>query len=664
MAAEKLLPLPEQVTRGAAPDTSLSLPPPSTHLSLGPRLRFVRLELHDQGGMGRVWVARDTSLDRDVALKELHPELVSNPNVLARFLREARITGQLEHPGVVPVYEFAESYDQESPFYTMRFVKGRTLTTAAQEYCQKRAAGEDTSLDLSALLHAFVMVCNTVGYAHSRGVIHRDLKGQNVILGDFGEVVLLDWGLAKVVGQHDGDLDPAAGPSEDDPVDTDLTQPGLAMGTPASMAPEQAAGQVDQIDHRTDIYGLGGMLYEILTGKPPFTGSSTREVLRKVLEVDPVAPRLLWPDVPHGLEAVCLRALAKEPLDRFPSAKEMGDAVQQWQEAERRLAEQALRASEEKYHSLADLIPGIVWTSRPDGWIDYANQFWFKFTGLTMAQTEGAGWAVVLHPDDLPRVSELWTKALQSGEPIEVDYRVKREDGVYRWFLAQARPVRDPDGKISKWFGMLTEIEDQKRGEKELARQNSLMQLLHQATVSAYEATSVTEAFQAVIDLACAFTQWPIAHVYVLGSRNPPELLPAPIWHLDRSEEFKEFVQETATTRLAEGAGLPGRVLADQAPVWIMDVSRDNNFPRAKAAAKLGIKGAFGVPVTTSTGVRAVLEFFTCEAEKPDEMLVQSMAQIGVQLGQVLERRLAKGDLSESTDEAENLIRASFQSNS
>jgi serine/threonine-protein kinase len=318
------------------------------------------------------------------------------------------------------------------------------------------------------------VVCNTVGYAHSRGVIHRDLKGANVILGDFGEVVVLDWGLAKLMGKAD---DPDEGGAGDDGMDAEelgLTQYGQAMGTPASMPPEQAAGQQDQINHRTDIYGLGAMLYEILTGEPVFTGPSTREVLRKVMEEEPKPPRQVCPDIPAGLEAVCLRALSKKPEDRYAAAKELADAVQQWQEAERRSAEEALRASEAQYRSLADLIPGIVWTARPDGWIDFANEFWFRFTGLTMEQTEGAGWASAIHPDDVPRVAELWTKSLHSGEPIEVDYRIKRAaDGKYRWFLAQARPVRDQDGRIVKWFGMLTEIEGQKRkwsGKKRAAK--------------------------------------------------------------------------------------------------------------------------------------------------------------------------------------------------
>src|SRR5262249_7665492 len=383
--------------------------------------------------------------------------------------------------------------------------------------------------------------------------------------------------------------------------------------------------------------GLGTILYEILTGQQPFVGTSTGDVLRKVLDHAPTAPREVRPDVPPGLESICLRALAKKPGDRYASAKELADAVKNWQDAERRKAEEALRASEAKYRSLADLIPGIVWTARADGWIDYANAFWFKFTGLTMEQTQGSGWATTVHPDDLARVTELWVNALQTGEAVEVDYRVRRAaDGAYPWVLAQARPVRDRDGQIVKWFGMLTEIEDQKKGEQALARENALSRLLHSVTVAAYESSTLAEALQVAVDEVCQFTRWPVGHVYVLDSR---ELVPSAIWHLEGPAEFENFVRVTMAIRFAVGEGLPGRVVASKKPAWIMDVTQDENFPRARVAANIGVKGAFAFPVTTSAGVVAVLEFFTSEPKEPDEVLLRAMTQIGLQLGNVFERK-------------------------
>ena len=161
------------------------------------RERYTLTHLHAKGGMGRVWLARDSALGRQIALKELRPDQADNSIVCSRFLYEAKITAQLEHPGIVPVYELGEG---EAPYYTMRFVRGRTLSEAIRAYHKKRAAGEADSVGRVELLTAFVNVCHAVAYAHSRGIIHRDLKGQNVVLGDFGEVMVLDWGLAKRVG--------------------------------------------------------------------------------------------------------------------------------------------------------------------------------------------------------------------------------------------------------------------------------------------------------------------------------------------------------------------------------------------------------------------------------------------------------------------------------
>jgi WD40 repeat protein len=287
---------------------------------VGPRYTPIRLQ--GVGGVGQVWLVHDANLGRDVALKELRPERTDDPNLATLFLREARITGQLQHPGIVPVYELAPSQPgpdggaaSESPFYTMRFVQGRTLSEAAQAYHEKRGAGAVGPLDLVGLLNAFVSVCNTIAYAHSRGVIHRDLKGQNIVLGDFGEVIVLDWGFARVLGQPDdwgqGDRNPFP-----------LTQsPPQVLGTPAYMAPEQALGNEEAIDCRTDVYGLGAILSELLTGRPPFTAEEDQEGLRSDLES---------PWVPRALTAVCRRALAWDPANRYQSVTDLGREVRHW----------------------------------------------------------------------------------------------------------------------------------------------------------------------------------------------------------------------------------------------------------------------------------------------------------------------------------------------
>ncbi len=327
----------------------------------GSRGRYTLARMHAKGGIGQVWLARDGDLGRDVALKELRSERSGDPAVLSRFVEEAKITGQLEHPGIVPVYELSKHSQNQQPFYTMRFVRGRTLSEASKAYHQKRLAGQAGALDLRGLLGAFVAVCNAVAYAHSRGVIHRDLKGHNVVLGDFGEVMVLDWGLAKVVGTTGPDgqglaadeslrhrAEPASTTSATPPVmlqefgSRDQTLPGEVLGTPGYMAPEQAEGRLDRIDHRTDVYGLGAILYEILTGQAPFASSATSVGLTRVIHEPALRPRQAVASTPPALEAVCLKALAKQPQERYSSADELAHEI------ERFLADEPVAACREQ----------------------------------------------------------------------------------------------------------------------------------------------------------------------------------------------------------------------------------------------------------------------------------------------------------------------------
>jgi WD40 repeat protein/tRNA A-37 threonylcarbamoyl transferase component Bud32 len=291
--------------------------------SLG--LRFGILRPHARGGLGEVFVAQDEELHREVALKQLQERHADQQESRARFLLEAEITGALEHPGIVPVYGLG-CYPDGRPFYAMRFVEGESLQQALERF--HRGEGQAT---LTQLLRRFVDVCNAIDYAHSRGVLHRDLKPDNVMLGPYGETLVVDWGLAKPLGQAEGEstaLDnPLTPRSESEHTPTRM---GSVVGTPAYMSPEQASGRLDRLGVASDVYGLGATLYALLTGRAPFQGADVGYVLQQVGRGEFPRPRQARPGVPAALEAICLKAMAARPEDRYPAARALAEDVASW----------------------------------------------------------------------------------------------------------------------------------------------------------------------------------------------------------------------------------------------------------------------------------------------------------------------------------------------
>jgi hypothetical protein len=351
-------PVPEEWRQIADPDVQAGLSHVSTSdaeatgpylppQTLPPHARFHVLRPHARGGLGEVFVALDEELQREVALKEIQEHHAHNPESRARFLLEAEVTGGLEHPGIVPVYGLG-TYADGRPFYAMRLVRGDSLQDAIAVFHRDSAAlpAGERALRLRRLLGRFVDVCNAVAFAHSRGVLHRDLKPGNVMLGKYGETLVVDWGLAKVLNRGGADgaeapLLPTVGG------DATKTQAGAALGTPAYMSPEQAAGRLDQLGPASDVYSLGATLYCLLTGKAPFAGDDVGAVLSKVQRGDFPPPCRVNRGVPPALESVCLRAMALKPEARYATPRELADEIERW------LADEAVRAYREPWSARA-----------------------------------------------------------------------------------------------------------------------------------------------------------------------------------------------------------------------------------------------------------------------------------------------------------------------
>ncbi|MDP6892818.1 MAG: serine/threonine-protein kinase [Verrucomicrobiota bacterium] len=288
-------------------------------------LKYADFKLMAEGGTAKLFTCRDINLHREVVYKTLHSELKGSEIEIQRFLREARVTAKLAHPGTVPVYEMGRDRNGDI-YFTMKRVRGRNLRDIIQGLRDK-----DEKLvqlfPLGVLVDSLIQICQTVAYAHDHGVIHRDLKPANILIGGFGEVLVLDWGLAKVWGEVD--LDHNVVPKDADPA---LTPVGRRYGTPLYMAPELARGD-SQIDGRVDVFSLGNILFEILTLSQLLHGKTAQEVADNLLKSDLPDPSELASGrhIPAALEAICRRALKKDPRDRYPSVQAMLDSLKSYQ---------------------------------------------------------------------------------------------------------------------------------------------------------------------------------------------------------------------------------------------------------------------------------------------------------------------------------------------
>jgi serine/threonine-protein kinase len=500
-----------------------------------------------RGGMGSVLKGRDPDLGRDVAIKVLREELGSNSEMVRRFVEEAQIGGQLQHPGIVPIYELGALADLR-PFFAMKLVKGKTLATLLQ-------ARKELADDQPRLLGIFEQICQTVAYAQARGVIHRDLKPSNVMVGSFGEVQVMDWGLAKVLARGGETDDAAAGKEVFDHTviatartrsdDSDLSRAGSVLGTPSYMAPEQARGEVDRVNERADVFALGSILCEILSSRPAFCGRTSGEIQRKAAlgDLADAQARLEACGADPELVALANDCLAREPEDRPPDAGSVSTRVtahltgvqERLRAAEVERARAEARTAEEKKRQKVTLAlaASVVLTMSlsAGGWAFYARQrrlrieatarrvdeaLYRAHLALGLARSAGAG--------DMSRWTEAETEARQAQNLLavsEADPDLRRRvatsvDDIQRG-KAEATAWAEQAARDHALVARLEEVRARNADKKDADRRDVGYRAAFNAEAIDFDALAVADAAKALTarrvaaELAAALDDWAAA---------------------------------------------------------------------------------------------------------------------------------------------------------
>jgi PAS domain S-box-containing protein len=328
---------------------------------------------------------------------------------------------------------------------------------------------------------------------------------------------------------------------------------------------------------------------------------------------------------------------------------------------DRKEAEEALRQSEERYRLVTRATYEIIWDNDPatgeQVW-DGAIEAMFGYSPDEIGD-QASWWEERLHPDDRERVMSVVNTALEEGvETWSNEYRFRRADGTYATVVDRGYVMRDAAGEPVRLIGSMMDVTERKRAEEETRETHARMELLRMVTTTANEVSDFAEAVKISLELVWSHTGWPVGHAYLVEGGPGGETVSTDLWQLEDQQRFEDFVRTTEGTRFVPGLGLPGRVLESGQPVWITDISEDHNFSRASTAKELGVKSAFAFPVLMGKEVAAVLEFFSTEIVPPDEQLLEILAQVGTQLGRVIERKRYEEDLVEAREAAEAANRA------
>jgi len=410
----------------------------------GPRYRIGKKI--GQGGMGIVYQGWDVQLQRRVAIKIIRDEEMAKPKGLLRFFREARIAARLQHPSIVTVHEFDIDSDDRA-FIVMGLLDGETLRTVLADAAQSDE--NNRSSEMPGLLTVFLKICQAIAHAHSRDIIHRDLKPLNIMVGGYGVVTVLDWGIAKRLPDSESPKRPAETDFEfvselqydsiDEAVDEEsliATRLGEMLGTPSYVAPEQARGEVDRIDKRSDVFSLGAILCEILTGQPPYIAPTLKEIYQQAssARLRDALSRLDRCAAPPVLVDLTKRCLSPLPDDRPSDAADLVMAITAY------LNSGQLRAEQELVRFF-DLSMDLFCIANTSGYFYRLNANFERVLGYTTAELTACQFIDFVHPDDRAK-TQIEIEKLARGQPaMQFVNRYRHKDGHYIWLEWMARSV-------------------------------------------------------------------------------------------------------------------------------------------------------------------------------------------------------------------------------
>ena len=385
--------------------------------------RWQPVRLIAQGGVGEVWLARDRLFQQRVVIKRLRSAAAYRPSLQARLTREAQITAEIDHPGTVTVFDRSDAGPDS--YYVMTLIEGSTLRSLIAEYHQQRSLAErQWTSRLMTLIRHFLSVADTLAYAHLRSIVHRDVKSENVVVGEFGQVTLIDWGLAKRL--DDAELEIETGSTGDSQL---ATVAGTRMGTPAYMSPEQVRGE-SHLTASSDVYGLAAMLFETVTGSPPMPGDDCDEIYDAILTRPPRSFADFGIFTLPGLEQIVARGLSKRPEDRQPDASTLANDVRTWlEETVERQQQNRLR---ENFFSLTSDLMVLLDRNHAVRWINPAVTQQLRWD---LDQILGVKFSSLIHPDQTDAFNEQLDRLVCGGTFGEMEPRMRTAGGDYRWCL-------------------------------------------------------------------------------------------------------------------------------------------------------------------------------------------------------------------------------------